>query len=255
MYAAYEHRLASLGFNVTRASEDTPIVIADTYCSGFSGVPPHVLRCPFSSQVPSYCNHDYDTVLECASSSLWLHPYEAEVRLNSSTYLSTGTLEIFLNGKWANVCGSKFDEGAADSACRQMGYTGATTFSSTSKATTPTTWLTGLSCGSKGHSCLSECFGKEPCEPTSCGNTNYVNVTCTFDVKVANSTTGNYNDCSNYQNTCGQGSGDAISIGIIAAIVIAALFALAVSIIVVAIGTFFAVSAYRKRGYHAVGTN
>ena len=143
-YANYVHR-SGLGFNVTRATEDTLIAIADTYCTDFSGVPSHVLRCPFSSQVPSHCTHDYDIILECVS-SLWQHPYETEVRLNSSTYLSTGALEIFLNGKWGNVCGSKFDKGAADSACLQMGYTGATTFSTSSKATTPTTWITGVSC-------------------------------------------------------------------------------------------------------------
>ena len=254
-YASYEYR-SGLGFNVTRATEDTPIAIANTYCPDIS-VPQHVLRCPFSSQVPSYCTHDYDIILYCAS-SLWQHPYETEVRLNSSTYLSTGTSEIFVNGTWGNVCGSKFDKGAADSTCRQMGYTGATTFSTSSKATTPTTWLTGVSCASKGHSCscLNGCFGKAPSKPTSCGNTNYVHVTCTFDVKVANSTkAGNYDDCSQYQSTCSQGSGGAGSAGIAVAIVIVVLVVLAVSIIIVAIVTFFAVSAYRKRGYYAVSTN
>ena len=59
---------------------------------------------------------------------IWDTPYRGQVRLNSlsnASIHSYGRIEVFLNGQWGTVCIMGFTQVGADSACRQLGYTGA----------------------------------------------------------------------------------------------------------------------------------
>ena len=53
-------------------------------------------------------------------------PYAGQVRLVGGAYASEGKLEVYLNGEWGAVCSDGFDGIAANSVCRQLGYTRAT---------------------------------------------------------------------------------------------------------------------------------
>jgi len=39
--------------------------------------------------------------------------------------ISSGRVEVHKNGMWGTVCSRNFNQAAADSVCRQMGYTNA----------------------------------------------------------------------------------------------------------------------------------
>ena len=78
-------------------------------------------------------------------------------------------------------CGKDFNKNAADTACRQLGYTNANHFNtSLHGATNQTYWDAGLNCKSQSHSCLKNCFSKMPTNHTSC--TNLVYLSCEFDL-------------------------------------------------------------------------
>ena len=106
---------------VPLAEPDTPITISSTFC-GYSGKDDvnHVLRCGYSTDVPSSCNRTTDIVLCCTKFSLWKYPYEMEVRLNNKggDVFSSGSLEIYHNNVWGSICFKDFTMASADSACR-----------------------------------------------------------------------------------------------------------------------------------------
>lgn len=123
---------------ISKASDDVPIGFIDINCgydyrSRLQSHPP-LLRCDYTvDDIPSIreCSHENDTILECSILSDRSFGYSTQVRLVSGPYPSSGTLEIYLNFAWGNVCNTKFNEQAADSVCRQMGYTNALAFNST----------------------------------------------------------------------------------------------------------------------------
>ncbi len=142
-------------------------------------------------------------VLKCRTTSLWVDSYESQVRLVSGDYPSSGTLEIYYNRIWGNVCNSKLDQNAADSACRQMGYTNAKAFTTTATQSSDSVWLNGVECGSSSCVCLNRCFDNTPTAPVTCDNRNYVSINCTFDASIAETTNqqGNRSTCSS-PGTC-----------------------------------------------------
>ncbi len=108
----------------------------------------HILRCEFSEE--GSCNHTQDMAIECsewmliavpthtpphihsAGTSKYASPYDAEVRLVGGDYRSHGAVEVYLNDGWGTVCTENMTLSNAHSVCRQMGYTGATSFSQSS---------------------------------------------------------------------------------------------------------------------------
>ena len=60
-----------------------------------------------------------------AAGSLNTSPYDTQVRLQGGAYPSSGTVEVYLNNQWGTVCYNEilFDTYAANTACRQLGYT------------------------------------------------------------------------------------------------------------------------------------
>ena len=182
------------------ASNSTPIHTGYSKCGntddgGFS----HVLRCfqLYVDPIYSTCTHDDDVITQCSVSQLTDNGYDTELFLNSaalnSTYKSSGVLEIFSSskdnvntflGSWSNICGTKFDQNAANTACIQLGYTGALSYTTSANRSRDTDiWLDGVTCGDNAYSCLDSCF----CYPRTltavqCDPGNVVALTCTFDL-------------------------------------------------------------------------
>ena len=188
---------------VPLASNSTPIHTGHSECGkttdgGFS----HVLRCFYldtDHDMDSTCTHDDDVIIEC--SIFDLNEYDTELFLNSealnSTYPSSGILEIYSSYSsqsgaafwgWSNICGTKFDQNAANTACIQLGYTGALSYYTTSANRSrerfyTDIWLDGVTCGENAYSCLDICF----CYPQTltavpCDLNNVIALTCTFDL-------------------------------------------------------------------------
>jgi hypothetical protein len=183
------------------ASNSTPIHTGRSVC-GKTTEFSHVLRCFYlytDHDMDPTCTHDDDVIIQC-SIPLDLDGYDTELFLNNwealnSTYRSSGILEIFSSSEsgasswgWSNVCSTKFDQNAANTACVQLGYTGALSYYTTSangsrERLNTDIWLDGVTCGDHVYSCLDSCFGYPrtltavPCDPG-----NVIALTCTFDL-------------------------------------------------------------------------
>ena len=56
-------------------------------------------------------------------------PYEGQIRLIDGNGPSTGFAEIYLHDIWGTICDKNFQQAAADSICRQIGYTNSLSYS------------------------------------------------------------------------------------------------------------------------------
>ena len=185
------------------ARNSTPIHTGRGRCGktedgGFS----HVLRCfDLHTDTDLTCTHDEDVIILCSIYTLDLNAYDTQLLLNSkalnSTYRSSGVLEIFAGHQdyeagythwgWSNICGTKFDQNAANTACIQLGYTGALSYSTSANRTKEILytdiWLDGVTCGDRVYSCLDSCFCYPPTlTAVQCDPGNVVALTCTFDL-------------------------------------------------------------------------
>ncbi len=239
---------------VPSAEPDTPIIISTTTCDrSFRGDVRHILRCGYSTDVPPSCNHTADTVLGCSTISLWRYPYEMQVRLNKSgSVSSSGTLEIYHNTVWGNICFTGFTMKSADSACRQMGYTSASSYSA-SQASTNTVWLDQVSCI---HSCdcLTGCFSGFPSTSTFCSDDlGFVQVQCTYNVQIQDKfSSGTEYICTNNQTTCGDNTaGSSSSTVTIIAVVCGVLI---FTIIFITIGASVLYIKVKRKGYTSINS-
>ena len=172
--------------------------VYDLQCENHAGkYPRHVLRCSYTPADGSR-NHDNDLAVICSkSASDSDHPFIGQVRLVSdlASEVNQGTLELYSDSAWGNVCYNGFDQTAANTACRQLGYTNAKSFSSTFKRSASTVWLDSVSCGLHSESqCLWQCLSKSAYKDLydnktkSCSDDSYVTVTCDFEVDRRNAT-------------------------------------------------------------------
>ena len=181
-------------YYIPLASNSTPIHTGISTCfkTNDGGVS-HVLRC-LNLDFSFTCMHDDDVIIDCSPFTLDMEGYyDTELFLNSkalnSTYRSSGVLEIFSNslGGWSNICGTKFDQNAANTACIQLGYTGALSYTTSAHRTKEILytdiWLDGVTCGDSVYSCLDSCFCYPPTlTAVPCDPGNVVALTCTFDL-------------------------------------------------------------------------
>ena len=198
---SYEVMKASDVKEIPLASNSTPIHTVDNNeCvdpqSGCKGAL-HILRCLTVDYNPDpSCTHDDDVIVMC---SLWdldsMDSYDTQLFLNSnalnSTYRSSGVLEIYSSisqggafSGWHNICGTKFDQNAANTACRQLGYTGALSYSThANRSRDADIWLDGVTCGVSVYGCLDRCFCYPPTlTAVQCDPGNVVALTCTFNL-------------------------------------------------------------------------
>ena len=68
-------------------------------------------------------------VIIAVTNKLIDNPYEFQVHLVGGDSPSSGLLKVYANDQWGAVCSSGFTSTAADSACRQLGYTNSLGFS------------------------------------------------------------------------------------------------------------------------------
>lgn len=65
-------------------------------------------------------------------------PEYGDLRLVRGTYtdslLTSGRLEIYVNGQWGTICDDFFDQIDANVACQQLGFIGATSYIRSSSA-------------------------------------------------------------------------------------------------------------------------
>ena len=65
-------------------------------------------------------------------------PSYGDLRLVQGTVaddtLSSGRLEIYINGEWGTICDDLFDQTDATVACKQLGFSGAITYRTSSSA-------------------------------------------------------------------------------------------------------------------------
>lgn len=72
----------------------------------------------------------YLFVLSIDSTRIWNSPYKGMVRLTGGDYSNQGLVEVYCNGQWGTVCDDNFSTTTAQVVCRQLGYTGYSTWRS-----------------------------------------------------------------------------------------------------------------------------
>jgi hypothetical protein len=171
---AFYGTVTQLGFPV--APNSTPIHFGSINCGSRSSTSnllvvcstnyyEHVLRCAVDTKVDTTaCTHDNDIGVSCSATRIIVNPYKSQIFLYAADHggqqrspnislssLSSGVLGIFL-GKGGPVCGEGFDKSAADTACRQLGYTNSNLFKTSPETMNRTFWDAGLNCKSQSHS-------------------------------------------------------------------------------------------------------
>ena len=191
------------------ASNSTPIHIGSIDCPSSASIflsqdgvcsknySMHLLRCTIDESVDtSTCTHAEDIGVMCNPESITDHPYEGQIFLSptkgkhpANVSLSSGVVRIFFYEltQIGLLCGTGFDQNAANSACRQLGYTNAHSFNASIHTDKYTKWDTGLACKSQSHSCLSGCFGKAPTNHTTCSSV--VMLSCEFQLSLKSQAT------------------------------------------------------------------
>ena len=194
--------VTELGFPV--ASNSTPIRFGSIDCgsSTSSGLCStnylqHVLCCAVDTKVnATVCTHRNDIGVSCSSKRIIKNPCKDQLVLHPTrgqrspiVSLSSGVLGILFENSSTNestlVCGEGFDEYAANTSCRQLGYTNVNNyyFNTSLQTTNWTFWDAGINCKSQSHSCLNNCFSKTPTNnQTSCVNQVYLE--CKFDLSL-----------------------------------------------------------------------
>lgn len=172
------------GHQIENITNSTLIALMDVDCGPIESIPPvtlHILECDYKSggQLESECSHEDDLAILCETDSTQ-SPYNSEVRLVGGNFSSIGTLEVYLNKKWGNVCYQGFNQAVADTVCRQIGYTHAERFFGAEKATSKIAWLKDITCVSS-QPCLNSCFNEDQFNQTSCLDGVFAAVQCSFD--------------------------------------------------------------------------
>ena len=58
---------------------------------------------------------------------IWDGAHEDQVRLQDGNFPSQGRVEVYNIGTWRTLCENTFGNSEANTVCRQLGYTGAST--------------------------------------------------------------------------------------------------------------------------------
>ncbi|CAI8003368.1 Scavenger receptor cysteine-rich type 1 protein M130 [Geodia barretti] len=157
----------------------------------------HLLRCKHSGiGSPTYhYTHDQDVAIFCNPVPIWSRPYKGQVRLISSnlTRPSSGRVEVHQKNQWGTVCASAMSQGAADSVCRQLGFTNALGRGISSEPGSGVIWVGETSC-SGSRRCFTSCFQSHK-HTYGCNHTQDSAISCTFDFSKKSKSAGNKSAC------------------------------------------------------------
>lgn len=175
---------------IDHVTSDMPIAMMDLDCGAIYSTPlvtTHILQCTYKSlENGSACSHDDDLAVFCDLEPE--KPYNSEVRLVGGNFSSIGTLEVYLEKQWGNVCFQGFQQTTANTVCRQLGYTHAQHFIEMKNSTAGVVWLKDITCKIP-QPCLNGCFGKHKLNPTTtCPDGAYVALQCSFEPERKGST-------------------------------------------------------------------
>lgn len=172
---------------IDNVTSNAPIALMDLDCGAIYSRPlvtTHVLQCDYKLlENGSECSHDDDLAVLCDPEPE--KPYNSEVRLVGGNFSSFGTLEVHLKDQWGNVCHQGFQQTAADTVCRQLGYTNAQRIFKMENSTAGVVWLKDVTC-KKPQACLNGCF--DNFDATTCQNGTYVAIQCDFQPGLKGST-------------------------------------------------------------------
>ena len=109
------------------------ISMRDLSCTGHEW---DITECTWAAPDARCLNHDRDAVVYCGTAEASLHDglLRLIARDGSPSINGGGRLEMFNAGSWAPVCSSGFAPGSVGVACKQMGFSGASTEATSSCA-------------------------------------------------------------------------------------------------------------------------
>eukprot|EP00731_Ephydatia_muelleri_P017886 Em0010g984a len=137
------------------------------------------------------CSHDDDTAIECSSTPIWSSPYGGQVRLTGSLP-SNGIAEIYIQGKWDNICYDNVQSFHADSVCRQLGYTNSKEIG-VSQTYSTNTWVRNFNC-TESQPCFTYCFNHNS-RNEGC-NRGPLSISCEFKLNGVLSSGGSPSICT-----------------------------------------------------------
>lgn len=153
------------------------ILLSNVQCD-YNSETQHILRCSYS-QLSVSCDHTQDMAITCSTNRI--SPYDTAVRLvdGGTGFLSSGTVEVYLNNEWGTICDYEITEPEANTICRQLGYTKAKAHSYTQSSNSTRVWLGSVNCG-LSEPCLDLCF-TYPSANNIHICSDVATVSCTFD--------------------------------------------------------------------------
>lgn len=175
-------------------NESDPIFLDGVECSRKNLN--HLMRCRATSPTFYNCTHSLDVTVYCNTSMVWAAPYRGQVRLvneNTTSATSSGRVEVFQAHLWGTVCNQGFNQAAADTVCRQLGYTNAVAVTDASPGE-GFVWVGGITCNTSSP-CFKSCYKAHHWSHT-CSHSSDVAVQCTYDISLAlENTAGNASRC------------------------------------------------------------
>ena len=243
------------------------ISLYDLKCGTPSGkYPQHILRCSFMPSNGSRKSHEDDLAVICGKNiSNYDYPFIGQIRLRSSSKdeVNQGVLEIYGGTEWGNVCYEDFDGTAANTTCRQLGYTNAKSFSKTVKQSSSTTWLDLVSCGSDDtNQCLWKCLTNVNAAvfykniTRKCEKSSYVAVTCEFNVASKSIATSPYigNTCQvpPYAGSSNYGTVIIVAVLVLLVLIVSMVTSIMVCICCCCIPTCLCFQIFNKTKYNSI---
>ncbi|KXJ07532.1 Deleted in malignant brain tumors 1 protein [Exaiptasia diaphana] len=147
-----------------------PIWLDDVDCNGGES---SLDQCTHIGWGVHNCGHHEDVGIVCNTGKA------QPLRLASKEYSSLsvkGILQIYHNGQWGTICDDYWDMTDTNIACKQLGYTSASTYKHLGQGTDPI-WLDDVDCNG-GESSLDQCthigWGVH-----NCGHSEDVGIECT----------------------------------------------------------------------------
>ena len=109
-----------------------------------------IAQCLYSTYIDSGCtnSNSYDATVYCCktkgqckllyivaidSTRIWdSNPFPGMIRLQGGDYSNEGHVEVYCNGQWGTICGTRFNYTDASVICQHLGYDSSFSYSNLS---------------------------------------------------------------------------------------------------------------------------